>query len=267
MEKFKSLLQKRGIQRTLWILFFLALWETTVKVTKVSPLLFPSVEKVFLTLYEDMVYGNLLWQTLSSIGLLAAAIVISLLAALALAWLSRYGSVWESFVDTLTVIAHPLPGLALLPLIIMWFGTGTGAVLAIVVHSALWPILLNIITGFSEVPSVYMDAGKNLSMPRWRIILEIMLPASAGYIISGAKIGWARGWRAFISAEMVFGSIGGKGGIGWYIFNQRTFMDTAGLFAGIVVVIVIGVLVENVLFSGLERCFLRQSRAEGEQKD
>ena len=225
-------MKKKG--HVFWILVLLIVWEITVKVGDVSPMLFPSVEAVIKTLFEDLFYGNLLTQTLTSVGLLVAALLISLVAAFLLAWFAEKGPVCRSFVETLTVIAHPLPGLALLPLIIMWFGVGTGAVLAIVVHSAIWPLLLNIMTGFAEVPQIYTDMGRNLSMPKREILFEIMLPASTGYIVSGIKIGWARAWRAFISAEMVFGSVGGKGGIGWYIFNQRTFMDTAGLFAGII---------------------------------
>ena len=253
MQKGKQLIHKRGVQRALWIMLLLVVWEVSVKVSDVSPLLFPPVEKVLKTLVEDLVHGNLLTQTVSSVGLLMGALVISLVGAFLLAWFSGVNPICESFVDTLTIVAHPLPGLAILPLIIMWFGTGTGAVLAIVVHSAIWPLLLNILTGFSEVPKIYTDVGKNLSMSKRSILFEIMLPASAGYIVSGVKIGWARGWRAFISAEMVFGSIGGKGGIGWYIFNQRTFMDTAGLFAGIILVIIIGILVENVIFGAIEK--------------
>lgn len=253
MERIKVLLHKKSIQCGLWITMLLVIWELSVQVTGVSPLLFPSVGKVLRTLAEDLIHGNLLWQTLTSVGILVLALVISMIGAFLLAWLSRAGILAESFVNTLTVIAHPLPGLALLPLIIMWFGTGTGAVLAIVVHAVIWPLLLNIMTGFSEVPEIYTDAGKNLSMSRRAILFEIMLPASTGYIVSGVKIGWARGWRAFISAEMIFGSVGGNGGIGWYIFNQRNFMDTAGLFAGIILVILIGILVENVLFSALEK--------------
>ena len=262
MKKGKNLFHNRGVQRAFWILVLLVVWEVSVKASHVSPLLFPSVERVLETLAEDLIHGNLLIQTVSSVGLLLAALVISLFGAFLLAWFSRLGGLCESFVDTLTVVAHPLPGLALLPLIIMWFGTGTGAVLAIVVHSAIWPLLLNLMTGFSEVPSIYTDVGKNLSMSKHRILFEIMLPASAGYIVSGIKIGWARGWRAFISAEMVFGSIGGKGGIGWYIFNQRTFMDTPGLFAGIILVILIGILVENVLFGAIEKRFLSMGTAK-----
>lgn len=253
MGKGKELLQKKSIQCGLWVIVLLLTWEVSVRITGVSPLLFPSVGKVLETLAEDLLHGKLLLQTAVSIGILVAALLISLVGAFLLAWLSRAGVLAESFVNTLTVIAHPLPGLALLPLIIMWFGTGTGAVLAIVVHSVIWPLLLNIMTGFSEVPEIYTDTGKNLSMSGREILFEIMLPASMGYIISGVKIGWARGWRAFISAEMVFGSVGGNGGIGWYIFNQRNFMDTAGLFAGIILVIIIGILVENVLFSAIEK--------------
>ena len=243
----------KGIQRAFWIVILLIVWEISVKISGVSPLLFPSVEEVIVTLIEDMVNGDLWIQTLSSVGLLLLALIISLVMAFVLAWFSGLSKVTESFVDTLTVVAHPLPGLAILPLIIMWFGTGTGAVLAIVVHSAVWPLLLNILTGFAEVPQIYTDLGNNLSMSKRSILFEIKLPSSVGYIISGIKIGWARGWRAFISAEMVFGAIGGKGGIGWYIFNQRTFMDTAGLFAGILVIIIIGIIVENGLFGWLEK--------------
>jgi len=253
MNKVNEWMKKRSVGHAFWILILLLVWEVSVKVCDVSPILFPSVEAVITTLFEDLFHGNLLMQTLTSVGLLLAALLISLIGAFVLAWFSRKGWFAESFVETLTVIAHPLPGLALLPLIIMWFGTGTGAVLAIVVHSAVWPLLLNIMTGFAEVPQIYTDIGRNLSMSKREILFEIMLPASVGYIISGTKIGWARAWRAFISAEMVFGSVGGKGGIGWYIFNQRTFMDTAGLFAGIILVIIIGVLVENVLFGAIEK--------------
>ena len=139
----------------------------------------------------------------------------------------------------------------------MWFGTGTKAVLAIIVHSALWPMLLNLMAGFSSVPDVYLDAGRNLSMNPLSAAFEIRLRASMGYVLSGLKIGWARAWRALISAEMVFGAVGKNGGIGWYLLNQRTFMDTAGLFAGIVLVIVIGILVEDILFSALENRTLK----------
>ncbi|MGL5437559.1 MAG: ABC transporter permease [Lachnospiraceae bacterium] len=240
-------------ERLGWIILFLLLWEGSVKLFHVSPLLFPPVEEVVRTFYEGVVHGDLIGQSLYSVGMIGMALVISVVLAVMLALLATHSRGLASLVDTLTALAHPLPGLALLPLIIMWFGTGSGAVTAIVVHSALWPVLVNLLSGFKSMPPVYEDIGRSLAMTPAAITLEIRLRASLAYLISGMKIGWARGWRAFISAEMVFGAAGSRGGIGWYILTQRTFMNTAGLFAGIILVIIIGMLVEDVLFASIEK--------------
>ncbi len=246
-------MQKKWVQRLGWIGLLLSLWEGSVKFIGVSPMLFPSVEEVARTLIQGLVQGDLLRQTLYSVWIILISLVVSALLAVVLALLSGKHPAAASLIDTVTALAHPLPGLALLPLIIMWFGTGTGAVTAIVVHSALWPVLVNLLSGFQSMPTVFEEVGRNLSMPGWQITLEIRLKASLAYLISGLKIGWARGWRAFISAEMVFCAVGEHGGIGWYILTQRTFMNTAGLFAGIILVIAVGVLVEDVVFAAVER--------------
>jgi len=57
---------------------------------------------------------------------------------------------------------------------------------------------------------------------------------------------------------MIFGATGGKGGIGWYIFNKRVFMDTPGLFAGLIVIIIIGILVEDLAFGKLEETTIKK---------
>ncbi len=246
-------MRKKWKERLCWIFLFLILWEGSVKLFRVSPLLFPPVEEVACTIYLGMVRGDLLWQSLYSLGMIGVSLVASGVLAVILALLSTWSKRFESLIDTVPALAHPLPGLARLPLIIMWFGTGSGAVMAIVIHSALWPISVNLISGFKSMPSIYEDIGKSLSMNSLEITLEIRLRASMAALISGLKIGWARGWRAFISAEMVFGAVGNKGGIGWYILTQRTFMNTAGLFAGIILVIGIGLLVEDVVFASVEK--------------
>lgn len=240
-------------QRVFWVAVLLVLWEAGVRLFSVSPLLFPSVGLVLQTLWESLTSGDLLYQAAYSLGIILLGMLIATVAAVALALAATRWRVAGSLIDTLTAIMHPLPGLALLPLIIMWFGTGSGAVLVILVHSALWPVLLNVSAGLAAVPQMYLDCARNFSMRKTAIIFEVMLKSAAVYLLSGVKIGFARAWRALISAEMVFGAVGAKGGIGWYILNQRTFMNTAGLFAGIIVVIVLGIVIEDVFFALLEK--------------
>jgi NitT/TauT family transport system permease protein len=115
-----------------------------------------------------------------------------------------------------------------------------------------------LITGFKATPKVYSDVGRNIGLNRLALLKEIHIPASLPYLISGFKIAWARAWRALISAEMVFGAVGGKGGLGWYIFKQRVFMDTAGMFAALAVIMLIGILVEEVMFEKVEGLTIRK---------
>lgn len=243
----------RWVQRAFWLILLLIIWQASVKLLNVSPLLFPPVELVAKTLWESLIQGDLLYQTAYSLGIIVTSIAISSTMAGLFALASVKWPTAASFFDTLTAVMHPLPGLALLPLIIIWFGTGSGAVLVILVHASVWPILLNITAGIAAVPQMYLDCGRNLGMKKAAVAWRILLPGSAGYIISGIKIGFARAWRSLISAEMVFGAVGAKGGIGWYILKQRTFMNTAGLFAGIFIVILLGILIEDILFAFIER--------------
>ena len=79
------------------------------------------------------------------------------------------------------------------------------------------------------------------------------MPAALPSIVSGLRIGWAFAWRTLIAAELVFGASSGRGGLGWYIFQSRNELYTDQVFAGLAMVILIGLLVENVVFATLER--------------
>lgn len=250
----------RGWTRLFWVGILLLAWEVGVKVSGISPLLIPPVEDVAAALWENLFHGELFLQAGVSLGLIALGLAASAALALLLTLLCEVSPVLRDGIDSLCAIAHPLPGVALLPLVILWFGAGTWAAAALVVHSCLWPLLLNLRAGFGAVPPVLRDVGRNLSMGRAALGLQILLPASRSYLLSGAKIGWARAWRALISAEMIFGAIGGPGGMGWFLFKQRSFMNTAGLFAGVAVVVAAGMAMDALF----DRLAGRAERAEWE---
>ena len=91
-----------------------------------------------------------------------------------------------------------------------------------------------------------------------RLVLHILVPAALPAILSGLKIGWAFAWRTLIAAELVFGTTAGQGGLGWYIFQNRNELYTDKVFAGLISVILIGLLVENLVFDTLERLTVRR---------
>jgi NitT/TauT family transport system permease protein len=250
--------KKEKLIMVLWVLFFLALWQVSATLGGVSSLVLPTLGEVGNTLLDSVVNGNLLIQIYYSLKVIVIGMIIATVLALILSLAAQRYLVMAGLGKVLALVGHPLPALALLPLIIVWFGTGDASIIAIIVHSALWPIMINLTEGFAAVPPIYLEIGRNMELSHWAMTWEIRMKSALGYFISGLKIAFARSWRALIGAEMVFGAIGLQGGIGWYIFKQRTFMNTPGLFVGILVVIIIGFVVESVLFQYWERKTIRK---------
>lgn len=236
-----------------WVIVLLSTWQLAATSGGVSNLLLPRIEAVGATLIDSSLHGDLPYQLYYSLKVILIGIVIAIISGILLALASQKYRMIAGLSRVLSAIGHPLPALALLPLIIIWFGTGDASIIAIIVHSAIWPILISLNAGFQAVPQIYLDIGRNMELSPLEIAYEIKLKSSLPYLISGVKIAFARSWRALIGAEMVFGAIGLKGGIGWYIFKQRTFMNTPGLFAGILVVVTVGFLIEKFLFDFLEK--------------
>lgn len=244
--------------KAIWVILALIIWESIARFSSVTSLAFPSLTLIGKALIESIISGEIINQMAFSLGLIILGLIISILLALIMSSLSIVNPIVENLVQTSISIFHPLPGIALLPLIILWIGTGSKAVVFIIIHSVLWPMILNMVAGFKAIPQVYKKIGRNYEFSTGKIISKIYIPASLPYIIAGLKIGWARAWRAAISAEMIFGATGGRGGIGWYIFNKRVFMDTPGLFAGLIVIIIIGILVEDLAFGKLEETTIKK---------
>lgn len=244
--------------RIFWIALFSIAWQITAKLGVFDSSIFPSVDMILRALYVSILDGEIIHETLFSFLLIGKGLSIGLFIAIIVAALCMVSNTINGLVETLTAISHPLPGIALLPLIILWLGTGTNAIIFIIVHSVLWPMILNILAGFRSIPKIYKEVGENFGLGSLQNVCYIMIPASLPYLLAGIKIGWARAWRALISAEMLFGAAGGKGGLGWYIFQRRVFMDTVGIYAGLIVIIFIGILVEDLIFNKIENMTVKK---------
>lgn len=218
-----------------------------------NALLLPTLGATLAALWSAILSGELPNRALTSLRVLitgyalgvAVAAVLTTLAAL-----SRWGN---EALGLLTSMFNPLPAIALLPIALLWFGVGTPSLIFVIVHSVLWPVALACYGGFLAVPPTLRMAGRNLGLSGGRFVAEILVPAAFPQILSGLRIGWAFAWRTLIAAELVFGVSARSGGIGWFIYTSRAQLETASVFAGLLTVILIGLLVEGVIFRSLTR--------------
>ena len=89
-------------------------------------------------------------------------------------------------------------------------------------------------------------------------VTKILIPAAFPSILTGLKIGWAFAWRTLIAAELLFGVSSGSGGLRWFIYENKNQLEIPSVFAGLFTVILIGLLVENLIFRNIERRTMRK---------
>jgi len=249
MKIFTKLQAANGV---ILLILFLAVWEITYLLQVFPPLLFPSLRSIAKALVQESLSGELLVRTAYSLYIIILGMGISIVVTIALLYVSSFSQAIQKLLKTIIAVVDPLPGIALLPLTILWFGIGEVAIIFVIVHSVLWPVLLSVSTGFRSVPPILVDVGRNIGLDGYRLVTGVLLPASLPHLIMGLRTGWSRAWRALISAEMVFGATGHTGGLGWDIFMKRSFMNTPGLYVSLIVIMIIGFVVEKVLISTIE---------------
>jgi NitT/TauT family transport system permease protein len=191
-------------------------------------------------------------RTLTSLQTLAIGYALGLVLAGLMTTFAVASGVGTRILSTLTAMFNPLPAIALLPLALIWFGLGTPSLVFVIIHSVLWAVALNTLSGFRSVPETLRMSGRNMGLKGARYVGLILIPAAFPSILAGLKIGWAFAWRTLVAAELVFGVSSRSGGIGWYIFEARNDLDTATVFSGLLTVILIGLLVESVIFRFIE---------------
>ncbi|WP_186376543.1 ABC transporter permease [Yersinia alsatica] len=239
------------------LLILLVLWELAAR-WQDNDLMFPGFLQTLRALTEDMSSGELPAKVANSLSTLLKGYAIGSLLASGLSALAASTRFGRDLLHVLTSMFNPLPAIALLPLALLWFGLGEKSLVFVLIHSVMWPMALNTYAGFLGVSDTLRMAGRNYGLRNWRYVAYILIPAALPSILSGLKIGWAFAWRTLIAAELVFGASSGQGGLGWYIFQNRNELYTDRVFAGLATVIVIGLLVEGLIFASIEKLTVKR---------
>ena len=245
------------VRKLVLILGIALVWELYARHLD-NPLLFPTLTDTATSLVDHTVDGTLPLRVWSSLKILLMGYSLGTGLAAVMTVLAIKTQIGTDLLETLTAMFNPLPAIALLPLALIWFGLGAGSVVFVLVHSVMWAVALNTHSGFLAVSPTLRMVGRNYGLRGTAYVVKILVPAAFPSILTGLKIGWAFAWRTLIAAELVFGVSSGQGGIGWFIFENRNMLDTAAVFAGLLTVIIIGLLVENLIFRTLERRTVRR---------
>lgn len=236
----------------------LVLWQMIPTVEHTPAYLFPSLADVAQVFTSRLLDGSLLHALLITLQLLLEGMLVGALLALVFTGLAVLVPAVRDLLDIAVAIFNPVPAIALLPVALIWFGFSVTSVIFVIVMSVLWPMTINMLTGFTTIRPVTIQVGRNIGLRGGALFWHIYMPAALPHLIAGARIGWAFAWRTGIAAELVFGAAGSSGGLGWQIYVDRAYLQTAAVFSGLLMIVIVGLLVDNMLWRRIESMTIKR---------
>jgi len=245
------------VRKSLILVLLAAAWQAYA-IYLDNNLILPTFLDTMRAFIQRIESGELLRKSWTSIKVLLYGYGLGLVLALAMTVFAMLTRLGNDFLEVLTAMLNPLPAIALLPLALIWLGLGNPSIIFVLVHAVMWPIALNTHSGFLAVSNTLRMVGRNYGLSGVGYVARILIPAAFPSILSGLKVGWAFAWRTLIAAELVFGTTSGSGGLGWFIYENKNLLDIPAVFAGLFSVIIIGLLVENLVFNTVEQRTIRK---------
>ena len=242
-------LGKQVLFTALPLVGFGLLWQIAVWVLKYPPAILPGPGGVFNALI-DMIELGVLWSDIGvSFYRLGVGLVIGLIVGTAVGLAMAVSRIWERLVLPLMNFGLATPGIAFIPLAILWFGLTDLTVISILIVEVVLVTMLMTWTAVRGVDKAVVAAARTMGFRGMKLFTQVLLPASLLGIIGGYRMAFSRAWRALIGCEMLAGV---AGGLGYRIAVSQTEFQSPRVYAGIIVIGVIGIILERVVLRALE---------------
>ncbi|TJV68105.1 MAG: ABC transporter permease subunit [Mesorhizobium sp.] len=229
------------------ILALLAGWTAAVSLQLVSPVFLPSPAAVwakFVVVARDgFVDATLLQHTLASLWRVFAALIAAILVGVPVGLAIGISRIGRGVFDPLLEFLRPIPPLAYLPLIIIWFGIGEPSKILVIAIAMLAPVALSTAAGVRGVSRERVDAARSLGATRAQVIRHVILPSALPSILTGLRIALGAGWSTLVAAELVAATRG----LGFMIQSAAQFLVTDVVVMGILVIAIIAFALEFVI--------------------
>lgn len=242
------LLPKFLRQASFYILLLLV-WQGLARSGIWPSFLFAGPLDVWQSLLDGFRSGVFFQAILTSVGRLAVGYGISLVLGIILGLLTGLNHYAKETLGSLVLGLQALPSVCWVPLALLWFGISENTLIFVVVMGALFSIALGVEAGIKNILPVYLKAAGNMGARGLKLALRVVLPAALPSIVAGLKQGWAFAWRSLMAAEIIYVTTS----LGGLLETSSNANNIAQLFAVMVLIVVVGVLIESLVFGPLER--------------
>ena len=241
---------KPALRGMLGVLVLSIAWEYFARSGMFSKAITPPLEVIFATLVNLLADGTLVKHASATMVRVFVGLAIAFAIALPLGMLMGRYPLWERALRPSLNVLMPIPSLAWVPLVVLWFGIGNVATVLVVVYASTFPLLYNVWTGVRAVNPLWIRAATAMNADSTRLFRHVIWPAALPYIITGARLSFGRAWIAVIGGELLASP---EWGLGKVIFDAKEFLNADVMLAALFVIGVIGLFFERVVFQYIEK--------------
>lgn len=231
----------------------LIIWEVVYRVGVEyleiwKPYMFPSPITVIKTLFDLIKDNTLGVAILASMKRIIVGYSISLLIGVAIGLTIVRFKYLDENLSPVILGLQTLPSICWLPFSMLWFGLNESAIIFVITIGSTFAISLAIVSGIKNVNPLYLRAAKTMGASGFNVYKNVTIPASLPNVISGMKQGWSFAWRALMAGEM----LSATKGLGQVLSIGRDLADMSQVMAVMVVIIILGLMVDKLIFGRLE---------------
>lgn len=230
-------------ERLACVLFFFAIWEFLPRAGLVNPAFLSPPSAVLAAIVKLAQSGQLNKHIVASLQRSLGGLTLAIIAGVGLGLLMGVIRRFEAFIDPLLQLFRQVSALALFPVFLLFFGIGEASKIAIIFWAAFWPVLLNTISGVKQVEKLLIHSALSMGASRRFIFFKVILSAAAPSIFTGVRLAGAYSITALVAAEM----IGSHAGLGFLTLNSQEIFQIPSMYAGIVLLAILGLALNYVL--------------------
>jgi ABC-type nitrate/sulfonate/bicarbonate transport system permease component len=223
------------------IALFLIVWEIFVRAGKIAPIYLPAPSSIAVYLYRMILDGTIAYNLGVTLLRILAGFLLAAASGVLLGVLMGMSRIVARIADVWISTLYPLPKISLIPLLIIWLGTGEAYKIVISAITAFFPIVISTYSGIRQADRGLIKAAKDLGANARQIQLKVVIPSAIPSIFSGLQLGMGVTIILVVAAEMIGGS--SEGGMGYLLINAGQIMETEKVFASLIVLAVMGAVI------------------------
>jgi NitT/TauT family transport system permease protein len=223
------------------IVAFLLAWELLVRWRGIAPIYLPAPSAIAVSLWRMILDGTMEYHLGVTLLRILVGFLIAAFAGIGLGVLMGVSRIVASIADVWIAALYPLPKISLIPLLIIWLGTGEAYRIVISAITAFFPIVISTYSGIRHVDRGLIKAAQDLGANMRQIQIKVVIPAAMPSILSGLQLGMGVSIILIVAAEMIGGS--SQSGMGYLLINAGQVMETEKVFASLLVLAVMGAVI------------------------